>query len=346
MIAGPCGVNFKNDIEFFEAIYERGKIVNPSEADDPEDKIVSLSTPFATILLESHHLFHSVNLNIFEISPRADINIPYDFDSDSLEVDYAIDGSYLLDENSGRIVSPKDLFILPQSGCRGNLVFRDGKSSKTISFRGPKRILSDLLGENGKELWAEALEAGGLGYGNRPHLLRAPQRMVSSFLQILNCDYPKRAKRLFFESKFMEILSWIIAKGLPAEEREAIGEDTFELERIKRIPGILMDRINNPPSIPELAHELSINSTTMKKGFKNLFGEPIYAHHRNMCLNLAATLLLETDKSVFEIASDVGYSNSGNFGNAFKKRYGVSPLQYRRNGRSAGRRRRLPGYRP
>ena len=40
-------------------------------------------------------------------------------------------GSYLLDENSGRIVSPKDLFILPQSGCRGNLVFRDGKSSKT-----------------------------------------------------------------------------------------------------------------------------------------------------------------------------------------------------------------------
>jgi hypothetical protein len=41
--------------------------------------------------------------------------------------------------------------------------------------------------------------------------------------------------------------------------------------------------------------ELSLNSTTMKKGFKNIFDEPIYAHHRNMCLNLAATLLLETD---------------------------------------------------
>ena len=36
MIAGPCGVNFKNDIEFFEAIYEKGKIVNPSEAEEVE----------------------------------------------------------------------------------------------------------------------------------------------------------------------------------------------------------------------------------------------------------------------------------------------------------------------
>ena len=52
-------------------------------------------------------------------------------------------------------------------------------------------------------------------------------------------------------------------------------------------------------------------------------------------LSLAATLLLETDKSVLEIASDVGYSNSGNFGSAFKRRYGVSPVRYRRNGRSA-----------
>jgi YesN/AraC family two-component response regulator len=44
------------------------------------------------------------------------------------------------------------------------------------------------------------------------------------------------------------------------------------------------------------------------------------------------TLLLETNKSVFEIATDIGYSNSGNFGNAFKKRYGVAPSLYRQKG--------------
>lgn len=336
MMERLCRINFKDDVEFFEAIHAMGKSVNASEADDPEDKLVSLSAPFATVLLESHRLFDSVNLNIFGISPRADINIPYDFDGDSLVgLDYTLDGSYLLDENSGRMVSQRDLFVLPWSGCRGNLVFRGGKSSKTISFNGPKKILSDLLGENGRELWAEALETRRLHCGDGPRLLRAPQRVASAFLQILNCDYPNPIRRLFFESKFMEVLSRIVSREWPAEEREESGEAAFESERIRAIPGILMDRIDNPPSLSELARELSVNVTTMKKEFRNLFGEPIYAHHRNMCLDLAATLLLETDKAIFEIASEVGYSNSGNFGSAFKKRYGVSPSRYRRRGRNA-----------
>jgi AraC-like DNA-binding protein len=128
----------------------------------------------------------------------------------------------------------------------------------------------------------------------------------------------------------MGILSRIIAKVLPVEENDA---DTFEAERVKMIPGILMGRIDMPPSIPELAHELSLNSTTMKRCFKNIFSEPIYAHHRNMCLKLAAAMLLETDKTVFEIALEVGYSSSGNFCNVFKNYYSVTLGQYRQKGK-------------
>ena len=70
---------------------------------------------------------------------------------------------------------------------------------------GPGRILADLLGEDGGALWAEALRAGG-GYGSGPRLLRAPQYVAGSFLQMLNCDYPNRAKRLFLEGKRSESL--------------------------------------------------------------------------------------------------------------------------------------------
>ncbi|MDR1978366.1 MAG: AraC family transcriptional regulator [Synergistaceae bacterium] len=187
--------------------------------------------------------------------------------------------------------------------------------------------MNDLLGENGGELWAKALKTRDCANGSRYPVTPTPPEIASAFLQVAHCDYPHRVKRLFFESKFMEILSRITADGLP---ETAYGADAFEAERIKTIPGILMERIDTPPSIAELAHELSLNSTTMKRGFKNIFGEPIYAHHRNMCLKRAATMLLETDKPVFEIAVDAGYSGSGNFCNAFKNRYGVSPTQYRR----------------
>jgi AraC-like DNA-binding protein len=49
----------------------------------------------------------------------------------------------------------------------------------------------------------------------------------------------------------------------------------------------------------------------------------------------AAIMLLDTNKPVSEIALDSGYSAIGNFSNAFKKHYRVSPIQFRRNGRKA-----------
>jgi AraC-like DNA-binding protein len=59
----------------------------------------------------------------------------------------------------------------------------------------------------------------------------------------------------------------------------------------------------------------------------------IHAYHHDVCLERAAILLLDTNKTIFEIAADIGYSGSGNFSNAFKKRYGISPAQFRRSGR-------------
>jgi AraC-like DNA-binding protein len=156
-----------------------------------------------------------------------------------------------------------------------------------------------------------------------------PPDIANSFLQIVDCDYPSLLKRLFIESKFREILTRIIAHEVRVEEPFG---SAFETEKIKTIPEILMKRIDTPPSIKELANELSINATTMKSAFKRIFGLPIYAYHRNVCLELAAAMLLDTKKTVSEIAIDIGYSSSVNFCYAFKKRYGISPGQYRKNG--------------
>jgi AraC-like DNA-binding protein len=48
-------------------------------------------------------------------------------------------------------------------------------------------------------------------------------------------------------------------------------------------------------------------------------------------------MLLNTNKPIFDIAAASGYSGSGNFCNAFKKRYGVSPGLYRSKGCRSGK---------
>jgi AraC-like DNA-binding protein len=155
--------------------------------------------------------------------------------------------------------------------------------------------------------------------------------IANDFLQIVGCSNPHNTKTLFFESKFREILSRMIAHEL-LEEEISVELGAFETAQIKNIPGILMERLDSPPSIPELARELSLSATTIKQGFKRIFGKPIYAHHRNACLERAAVMLLDTSKSIIEIALEAGYSNGGSFGYAFRQRYGASPGIYRSKG--------------
>ena len=47
-------------------------------------------------------------------------------------------------------------------------------------------------------------------------------------------------------------------------------------------------------------------------------------------MDLAAKLLRTTKQSIAEIAAASGYENQGKFGTVFKKIYGVTPLEYRR----------------
>ena len=49
-----------------------------------------------------------------------------------------------------------------------------------------------------------------------------------------------------------------------------------------------------------------------------------------MRLDRAKNLLIQTDKSIEEIASEVGYNNSNSFGNIFNNKVGCSPYNYRK----------------
>ena len=56
----------------------------------------------------------------------------------------------------------------------------------------------------------------------------------------------------------------------------------------------------------------------------------IYTYMRNYRMDLAASLLANTDQSVMEIAGKVGYTNSSKFSEAFKSVKGKTPLEYRK----------------
>jgi AraC-like DNA-binding protein len=93
---------------------------------------------------------------------------------------------------------------------------------------------------------------------------------------------------------------------------------------------LLRSRLANPPTLAEVATAVGTNDFTLKRNFKAVFGQPVYAHLLAIRLTHACQLLKDSRQSIKEVAAAVGYAYANHFTTAFRRTYGLSPGQYRR----------------
>ncbi|WP_189597192.1 helix-turn-helix transcriptional regulator [Paenibacillus elgii] len=149
--------------------------------------------------------------------------------------------------------------------------------------------------------------------------------------QILRCPYPKEIRNLYIEAKVMELLSiyfyYRICQavcGLKDKPSILRGDDA---EKIHVAQQFLLQHMENPPSLIELARQVGLNDFKLKAGFKELFGTTVFGYLREKRLEKAFCLLQQGQLNISEVAYSVGYSNSGYFAGAFKEKYGLKPSQ-------------------
>jgi AraC-like DNA-binding protein len=94
---------------------------------------------------------------------------------------------------------------------------------------------------------------------------------------------------------------------------------------------ILMINLSEPPTIPQLARAVHINDCYLKKGFKEMFGCAIFDFIQQEKIKKAKQLLRQNAHSIQHIALELGYSNTSNFTNAFKKMTSLAPSEWQKN---------------
>ncbi len=80
-----------------------------------------------------------------------------------------------------------------------------------------------------------------------------------------------------------------------------------------------------------LARLCDISKSYLCKLFKQKYGKGITEYITELRLHKACVLLEKTDHTVVSIANDTGYVDCGYFNRLFKKHFGVTPLEYRKN---------------
>ena len=68
----------------------------------------------------------------------------------------------------------------------------------------------------------------------------------------------------------------------------------------------------------------------MKKCFKGVYGDSVYAYMKRYRLQVAERLLKESQMTIGEIAEKIGYLNPNKFTSAFRAEYGIPPTSFRK----------------
>ncbi|MEH1843091.1 MAG: AraC family transcriptional regulator [Nostoc sp.] len=149
--------------------------------------------------------------------------------------------------------------------------------------------------------------------------------------QILHCPYQGLNKRLYLESKVLELMALVIEQELEIrnsnENAHSLKPDVAD--RIYRARELLLQRLDNPPTLMELAQQVELNSRTLKEGFRQVFGKPAFSYLHDYRLEQARQLLEAKEMKVTEVANAVGFGNSY-FAKAFSKKFGLTPKLYQK----------------
>jgi AraC family transcriptional regulator, transcriptional activator of the genes for pyochelin and ferripyochelin receptors len=167
---------------------------------------------------------------------------------------------------------------------------------------------------------------------------RITPAMQTALQQILACPYQGAMKRLYLESKALELLALQIHQWTEHYTHSSQTHSSNDrprrlrsddIERLHHAREILMQNLDCPFTLMDLARQVGLNDYKLKQGFRQVFGTTVFGYLQMQRMIQAKQLLADSNLSVAGVAQKVGYTSQSRFCDAFKRQFDVSPRTYR-----------------
>jgi len=134
--------------------------------------------------------------------------------------------------------------------------------------------------------------------------------------------------RLLVKSYISQLLVYIHRCNRVRTAEEPV--DAIPEEKIQKAAKYICDHYDTDLSLREVADQVYMSQTYFSKRFKKVTGLNFREYLLSVRIRAADELLVNSDRSVAEIAAACGFGDANYFGDVFKRVMGVSPIKYRK----------------
>lgn len=147
---------------------------------------------------------------------------------------------------------------------------------------------------------------------------------------------PERDRAAYSVIKAIELL-YLISTDSPllTMPPESASRANYLTDTIRQVQEYMVSHLSDSLTINQLSERFHISPTALKDTFRQTYGRPIHQYLLEKRMQHAAELLQRSPLSIVDIAASVGYNSASQFGVAFKRRYQLTPSQYRRQSRKS-----------
>ena len=123
----------------------------------------------------------------------------------------------------------------------------------------------------------------------------------------------------------------IIVKATSVFTRQSTDICATTDNQIAKALNFIHQNIENNINVDDVLKKVSISRRALEKRFLEVTGSAIYKYICDLRIQKFSIKLLESDKSIYEIAIELGFSDNKNISRLFKQVKGCTPLQYRKS---------------
>ncbi len=141
------------------------------------------------------------------------------------------------------------------------------------------------------------------------------------------CDERRNGYQLAVKGCLFQMMYFLLNEG---REEDGSGTNERSLKKLKIILSYIEENYQKQITIEEIAGRCFYSKSYFMRFFKETMGVPFVEYLNNYRLDTAAKRLLSSGENILNIASECGFENLSYFNRRFKKRFGLTPGEYRR----------------
>lgn len=250
---------------------------------------------------------------------------------DEVEILYVERGPLHIVMHSKQILLESDTFYLIPSKLVHSLVFGARSVQKYIVFKPSMLVLAQY------DRYLGAIEDSILDVST--NVIPITSSLSEDFSDSRKCfDFIFRhykdkdnGTRLLVKVKLIELLVRLSKQGIFSQIQLCSEFEKNRSQKLKELFAWIQEHHSGPLSVEDAAAKMNFSASYFCRFFKRATGQSFTTYVNNYRLEMAVNEIEMGEMQIAEIAVNHGFDSESYFFRLFKKKYGITPLQFRKN---------------